>query len=434
MSDTLEIYGKTWTGVTSLNAYDNNDNPMTYIRPMGTKSISSNGNAIDVTQYAAVNVSVSGGAPTLQSTAVTFTPSTVSQASTVTAGSGYDGLEKVGITVDAVPWVEFDEDDGVVLSYDGRTGNLDINLNIATPGYMTSDILQVQSFSGITNISDTTYITPSTAQQVAADYGTFTGGGQIIINAMPSGTAGIPTASKGSVSNNSISVTPSVTNTSGYIEGGTKTGTAVTVSASELVSSTYSVNSTGVKDVTTYKAINVPSGTEGTPTASKGSVSNHAISVTPSVTNTGGYISGGTKTGTAVSVAASELVSSTYTVNSTGTVDVTNYKAISVSAGSAGTPTATKGTVSNHSISVTPSVTNTGGYISGGTKTGTAVSVSASELVSGTLEVITNETTINCANYSSVSVAIPFVTYYTGSSTPSGSLGSNNDLYLKVVS
>lgn len=54
-----------------------------------------------------------------------------------------------------------------------------------------------------------------------------------------------------------------------------------------------------------------------------------------------------------------------------------------VAAGSAGTPTASKGTVSNHSISVTPSVTNTAGYISGSTKTGTAVTVSASELVSG---------------------------------------------------
>lgn len=54
-----------------------------------------------------------------------------------------------------------------------------------------------------------------------------------------------------------------------------------------------------------------------------------------------------------------------------------------VSNGSAGTPTATKGTVSNHSISVTPSVTNTSGYITGSTKTGTAVTVSASELVSG---------------------------------------------------
>lgn len=51
--------------------------------------------------------------------------------------------------------------------------------------------------------------------------------------------------------------------------------------------------------------------------------------------------------------------------------------------GTAGTPTASKGTVSNHSVSVTPSVTNTTGYITGGTKAGTAVTVSASELVSG---------------------------------------------------
>ena len=55
----------------------------------------------------------------------------------------------------------------------------------------------------------------------------------------------------------------------------------------------------------------------------------------------------------------------------------------SVSSGTAGTPTATKGTVSNHAISVTPSVTNQTGYITGSTKTGTAVTVSASELVSG---------------------------------------------------
>ena len=54
-----------------------------------------------------------------------------------------------------------------------------------------------------------------------------------------------------------------------------------------------------------------------------------------------------------------------------------------VSNGTAGTPTATTGTVSNHSVSVTPSVTNTTGYITGSTKTGTAVTVSASELVSG---------------------------------------------------
>lgn len=105
----------------------------------------------------------------------------------------------------------------------------------------------------------------------------------------------------------------------------------------------------------------------------------------------------------------------------------------SVASGTAGTPTASKGTVSNHSVSVTPSVTNITGYITGGTKTGTVVTVSASELVSGTLTV--SETgTKDVTNYASVNVDIDFITYYTGSSTPSSSLGSDGDIYLKVAS
>lgn len=283
------------------------------------------------------------------------------------------------------------------------------------------------------------------------------------------GTEGTPTATKGTVSNHSISVTPSVTNTAGYISGETKTGTAVTVSASELVSNTLSITGGGTYNVTNYASASVPSGSAGTPTATKGTVSNHSISVTPSVTNTTGYITGSTKTGTAVSVSASELVSGTKSISSNGTgIDVTNYASVNVAvpsgspslqtksksytptesqqteavsadtgydgldtvnvtvgaisstyvgtgidrrdstnlsangatvtapagyyqsaatktvtSGTAGTPTATKGTVSNHSVSVTPSVTNTTGYITGSTKTGTAVTVSASELVSG---------------------------------------------------
>lgn len=97
----------------------------------------------------------------------------------------------------------------------------------------------------------------------------------------------------------------------------------------------------------------------------------------------------------------------------------------------AGTPSATKGTVSNHSVSVTPTVTNPTGYISGGTKTGTAVTVSASELVSGTLAITANGTK-DVTNYVSVDVEIPIVTYYTGSTAPAASLGTNGDLYLKV--
>ena len=101
----------------------------------------------------------------------------------------------------------------------------------------------------------------------------------------------------------------------------------------------------------------------------------------------------------------------------------------SVSSGSAGTPTATKGSVSNHAISVTPSVTNTTGYITGGTKTGTAVSVSASELVSGTKSISANGTGIDVTNYASVDVAVPSVspTLITKSITANGTYNASSD-------
>lgn len=83
-----------------------------------------------------------------------------------------------------------------------------------------------------------------------------------------------------------------------------------------------------------------------------------------------------------------------------------NNASKAVSSGTEGTPTATKGTVTNHSVSITPSVTNSAGYISGGTHNGTAVSVSASELVSGNLAITENGSDIDVANYSTVSVNV----------------------------
>lgn len=155
----------------------------------------------------------------------------------------------------------------------------------------------------------------------------------------------------------------------------------------------------------------VASGSTGTPIATKGTVSSHSVSVTPSVTNTTGYITGGTLAGTAVTVSASELVSGTKSITASGTTDVTNYASASVAAGTAGTPTATKGTVSNHSISVTPSVTNTTGYITGSTISGTAVTVDVTELESGTKSITENGTGISVSGYSAVDVSVSGSSY-----------------------
>ena len=84
----------------------------------------------------------------------------------------------------------------------------------------------------------------------------------------------------------------------------------------------------------------------------------------------------------------------------------TNAATKTIVAGSTGTPTAVKGTVSNHTISITPSVTNVTGYITGGTKTGTPVTVSASELVSGSLP-ITSNNTYDVTQYASAVVNVP---------------------------
>ncbi len=78
----------------------------------------------------------------------------------------------------------------------------------------------------------------------------------------------------------------------------------------------------------------------------------------------------------------------------------------SVASGTAGTPTATKGTVSNHQVSITPAVTNTAGYIASETKTGTAITVSASELVSGNKSITENGSGIDVTNYKTVSVNV----------------------------
>lgn len=138
-----------------------------------------------------------------------------------------------------------------------------------------------------------------------------------------------------------------------------------------------------------------------------------SVSVTPSVT-TAGYISSGTAGNSSVSLTASVTTKGAATITpstseqsiAAGTYLTGKQTIAAMPSGTAGTPTATKGTVSNHSVTVTPSVTNTTGYITGGTKTGTAVTVSASELASGNKAITENGTGIDVTNYASVDVNV----------------------------
>ena len=103
-------------------------------------------------------------------------------------------------------------------------------------------------------IPSNTIITPTTSAQTIGDREVVLEG-PVTVAAMPSGTAGTPTATKGAVSNHAVTVTPSVTNTTGYITGSTKTGTAVTVTAAELVSGSQTVTQNGAVDCTNLAEI-----------------------------------------------------------------------------------------------------------------------------------------------------------------------------------
>ena len=335
--DNLTVFGTDFTGVTGIKATGTGNGTLTYIRPQGTKSIAQNGTGIDVAQYASVDVSVSGGGlPTLQAKT-----RTISAAGTFvdTPDSGYDGLSSVTTTVPSASfYVGIDGNGGFFT--DGSTrywrirGLADLDVSEGDIEGWHGQGKQFSDYAEFRAVPANTTVTPSTTAQTIGG-ANYMMEGAVTVSAMPTGTAGTPSATKGTVSNHAVSVTPSVTNTTGYITGGTKTGTAVSVSASELVDGTYTINSAGTKDVTNYASASVAAG-GATASATKGSVSNHSVTVTPSVTRTAGYVSAGTSSGTAVTVSASELVSGSETKTANGTYDVTNLAelVVNVSGGS----------------------------------------------------------------------------------------------------
>ena len=254
MADTLEIFGVEYTNVAGIIAKDDNGTDLTFTR---------------------------SSTPTLETITKSYTPTESQQTETITASSGYDGIEEVDVTVGAIS-----------SSYVG---------------------------SGITR-RDSTDLSASGAT-VSVPSGYYENNAS---KSVSSGTEGTPTATKGTVSNHSVSVTPSVTNTSGFISGGTHTGTAVTVSASELVSGSETKTSNGTYDVTNLAEV-VVNVSGGTP----------AISVVDTTDSAGGTI----RTITALDISdttavASDVASGKYFYTAAGVK--------TAGTGSGGSPSATQ--------------------------------------------------------------------------------------------
>lgn len=143
MSDTLEVFGREYTGVAGFKATDDNDQIKTYIRPQGTINISQSGNT-DVTNYA--TASVAAGSATA--------PATISGTSaTVSTGTNTLTLSK---TVSVTPSVSA----GYVSS--GTAGNSSVSLQASvttkaaatiTPGTTNQTIASGTYLTGTQTIS-----------------------------------------------------------------------------------------------------------------------------------------------------------------------------------------------------------------------------------------------------------------------------------------
>lgn len=226
----------------------------------------------------------------------------------------------------------------------------------------------------------------------------------------------------------------------GYVHLSDEEGTNVDVDALTITSGGTYTAPTGHA----YSPVTVASGS-ATPassisgTGASVSAGTNTLTLSKTVSNTpqvsAGYVSSGTAGNSSVSLTASVNTRSSSDLTASGatvTAPAGYYASSaskSVASGTEGTPTASKGTVSNHSVTVTPSVTNTTGYITGSTINGTGVSVSASELVSGTKSITANGTGIDVTDYASVDVAVSgsSPTLITKSITQNGTYDAEDD-------
>ena len=249
-------------------------------------------------------------------------------------------------------------------------------------GYVSGGTAGTVSVSGsATEQLDTqagTTITPTTSQQTAVAAGKYTTG-DVLVDAMPAGARG----------NGTISVTTS------------STKKRYTLTYSNATSGYYQSNivaNPGYVELTRETKTATPTETaqDITPNGNYYFLEKVTVDAIPDT-----YVGSGVAQRSSADLSAS---------GATVTAPAGYYASSAskaVASGAVGLPYGSKGAVTDHTIKVTPFVTSVTGYITGETRTGSAVTVAASELVSGTKSITANGTGIDVTNYAAVDVAVP---------------------------
>lgn len=358
--------------------------------PSGSTNITTNGTH-NVTAYETAVVNVPSETPTLQTKTKTYTPTTSQQTETVIADSGYDGLSQVNVTVGAMP-----------------TMTLPSATTTTETGIRKADIFP----STIT----TTFLNIPAGYNSTAQYYRMRA---LMLDSKPITSNGTYTALDDDLDGYS-SVTVNVSGGTDFV---------ITLSYNDTTQM-WEPNKTFAEIVQAYsdsKDVGITTGVIGATVGCEYDSHYNRFVYMVCIDDGSGvivqvylYDANGlslddeyrsiypvfeTVTKTYTPSASTQTETVTYDSNNYNGLQQVNVTVNAMPSGTAGTPIATKGTVSNHSVSVTPSVTNTTGYIAGGTKTGTAVTVSANELVSGSQTLTANDT-YDVTNLASVTVNV----------------------------
>lgn len=331
-----------------------------------------------------------GGSPNLESKTVNITPSESTQTEHVTPSAGFDGLSEVNAVVAAIPG-------NYVGSGVTRRSSTDLGASGATvtvpAGYYGSQVSKsvdlmtlptAASTSVTSGYSSKATIGRSTSNQyINIPPGYNASGVYYLISAVANMT--LPTAAS-STSSGTSKATIGRSTAAQYINiptGYNDTGSYYTISATpngtatapSTISGTSATVSTGTNTITLSKT----------------------VSVTPSIT-TAGYISLGTAGNAAVSLTANvatKAAATYYPSTSDQTISASQYLT---------------------EAQTIKAVTYSG--------------LSADKILSGTTVKIGDS--VDDDRIASVAGSVAFQTYYTGSGTPSSSLGVNGDIYLQT--